>query len=78
MNNHTAIIDITESDIKRHGGPYDRGAADAWYGREFNPHYFVGKTYMSEQIDENKMSQKQILEYTLGYNETPFNQKEWE
>jgi len=35
----------------RHGGPYDRGSADAYYGRPFDPHYFVGDTYNSERID---------------------------
>ena len=34
---------------KRHGGPFDRGAADAYYRRPFNPHYFVGPTYASER-----------------------------
>ena len=24
----------------RHGGPFDRGTADSYYSREFNPHYF--------------------------------------
>ena len=24
----------------RHGGPFDRGGADFWYGRGFNPHYY--------------------------------------
>jgi len=23
----------------RHGGPFDRGSADSWYSRPFNPHY---------------------------------------
>lgn len=25
-----------------HGSPYDRGSADAYYGRRFNPHRYVG------------------------------------
>ena len=32
---------------KRHGGPFDRGGADSYYGRGRNPHYFVGATYSS-------------------------------
>ena len=35
---------------KRHGGPYDRGSADSYYGRPFRPHYFVGATYQSKEI----------------------------
>lgn len=63
---------------KRHGGPYDRGAADAWYGRGFDPHYYVGKTYMSERIGERNMTLQQKLEYTRGYNQSPYGQKEWD
>ena len=28
----------------RHGGPYDRGGADAYYRRKFSPHYFESDT----------------------------------
>jgi len=27
---------------QRHGSPYDRGSADAYYRRDFDPHYFEG------------------------------------
>lgn len=29
---------------ERHGGPYDRGSADAYYRRPFQPHYYRGAT----------------------------------
>ena len=62
---------------QRHGGPYDRGSADAYYGREYRPHYFVGDTHQSEEITLAKMTAEEIVAYTAGYNETPFAQKEW-
>ena len=62
----------------RHGGAYDRGSADAWYGREFHPHYFTGASYQSTMIEEVDMSKEEIAAYTAGYKETPFAQKEWE
>ena len=62
---------------KRHGGPYDRGSADAWYGRDFNPHYFVGATYQSEMVEERRMTLQEKLDYTKGYNSTPFAQKDY-
>ncbi len=34
----------------RHGGPFDRGSADSYYGRPRRPHYFAGRTYQSEEI----------------------------
>ena len=61
----------------RHGGAYDRGSADSWYGREVNPHYFTGATYQSTKIEEVDMSEEEIAAYMAGYNETPFAQKEW-
>lgn len=34
----------------RHGGPFDRGAADSYYGRPQRPHYFTGSSYQSQEI----------------------------
>lgn len=52
---------------KRHGGPYDRGRADAWYSRTKKPHYFTGGTGHSDPIPQKQMTRKQIAEYNLGY-----------
>ena len=54
---------------KRHGGPYDRGSADAYYGRPFRPHLYVGGTYKSEEITEEKMSDQEIEAYQAGYDD---------
>ena len=61
----------------RHGGAYDRGSADSYYGREYRPHYFTGATYQSTEIEEVDMSEEEIAAYAAGYNETPFGQKDW-
>ena len=29
---------------ERHGGPYDRGSADAYYRRDFNAHCYLPET----------------------------------
>jgi hypothetical protein len=60
---------------ERHGGPYDRGAADAWYGREYNPHYFVGDTYSTAKIELAQMTPAEIVAYTAGYTDNEFNGK---
>jgi hypothetical protein len=62
---------------KRHGGPYDRGSADAYYGRECEPHYFTGATYRSTEVLKANMTEEEIAAYMAGYNETPFGLKEW-
>jgi hypothetical protein len=62
---------------KRHGGAYDRGSADAYYGRECEPHYYIGDTYQSPKVEKADMTEEEIAAYMAGYNETPFAQKEW-
>ena len=51
----------------RHGGPFDRGSADSWYGRPEEPHYYVGATAMSARIEEAEMTPEAIAAYYAGY-----------
>jgi hypothetical protein len=64
---------------ERHGGPYDRGAADSWYQRGFNPHYYVGDTYSTPRVELAQMTAAEITAYTAGYryNESSGNFKDW-
>lgn len=64
---------------ERHGGPYDRGSADSYYQRGFDPHYYVGDTYRSDRIELADMTPAEIVEYTKGYkdNEDDGNFKDW-
>jgi hypothetical protein len=62
---------------QRHGSAYDRGSADAWYGRPVDPHYYTGASFQSTRIDVADMTQEEIEAYMAGYNETPFGQKDW-
>jgi hypothetical protein len=64
---------------QRHGGPYDRGAADSYYNRGYNPHYFVGDSYNSPRITLEQMTPAEITAYTAGYryNEELGDHKEW-
>ena len=52
----------------RHGGPFDRGAADSWYSRPYSPHYFTGASYQSTRLELVDMSSKEIDDYAAGYN----------
>jgi hypothetical protein len=54
---------------ERHGGAYDRGSADSYYGRSFQPHYFVGATYSSTMVTEDKMTAEEIAAYTAGFED---------
>ena len=61
---------------KRHGGPYDRGSADRYYRRPYDPHYFKGATYDSEKVELKDMTAEEIVAYTVGYREQT-DQKDW-
>ena len=64
---------------QRHGSPYDRGQADSYYGREYQPHYFVGDSYNTHKIELAQMTAQEIVAYTAGYrdNEANGDKKEW-
>jgi len=70
---HSAYYDT------RHGGPYDRGTADAWYRRAFNPHYYVGDTHSSPKVEMAEMTAAEITAYSTGYRhgEEAGDHKEW-
>lgn len=74
-------MEVMEDTIynKRHGGPYDRGAADSYYRRGFDPHYYTGGTYMTDKVEEKDMTKEEIAAYTAGYedNERAGWYKEW-
>ena len=63
----------------RHGGPYDRGQADSYYQRGFDPHYYVGDSYTSPRVDMQHMTAAEITAYTAGYryNEESGDHKDW-
>lgn len=51
----------------RHGGAYDRGSADRYYGRPFSPHYFVAGTYNSPMVTD--LTEDEIADYRQGWDE---------
>lgn len=51
----------------RHGGPFDRGSADSYYGRGLSPHYYTGGTGTSTKIEQVDMSDKEVADYIAGY-----------
>ena len=64
---------------KRHGGPWDRGSADSYYGRPRVPHYWTGGTGKGQRIDAAGMSSAEIAAYYAGYddNEASGDKKDW-
>jgi hypothetical protein len=65
---------LPQFDRNRHGGFYDRGAADAYYGREPKPHWWPEGTYCGEEVLVT--SAEEVAEYMAGYTECT-DRKEW-
>lgn len=62
----------------KHGGPYDRGSADAYYRRPFDPHYWTNGTGGGERIKIEKGTpeyEAYDAGYTSQYNSGDF--KDW-
>ena len=74
-----AVFNGREYD-QRHGGAFDRGAADSYYNRPRRPHFFSDATYLSDEITERFMTRAQIEEYNAGYdyNEQFGDKKLWD
>lgn len=58
----------------RHGGPRDRGRADAWYDRAKNPHKFQEDTGSSDRVDLTDPAE--IAAYCDGYDNED-GRKDW-
>jgi hypothetical protein len=54
---------------ERHGGPYDRGAADSYYRSGLDPHYYVGATGRSPRVELNAMQPEEVEAYLAGYTD---------
>lgn len=61
----------------RHGGLYDRGSADSYYGRPPGPHWWPLGTGNGEKI--TKLTPEERAEYMAGYehNEKYGDKKNW-
>ena len=67
---------IITNGLPAHGSPQDRGSADRYYGREFNPHYWPEGTSMGKSVELADMTVKEIVAYTHGFNNET-DRKDW-
>ena len=65
-------------DRKLHGGLFDRGSADSYYGRPRDPHYWPRGTGYGQKVTD--LNQLEIAEYLAGYehNEQYGDKKSWD
>jgi len=58
----------------RHGGPYDRGRMDKYYGRCKNPHKFEDDSFMTPLVKD--LTPEEIEAYNAGYDQED-DEKDW-
>jgi hypothetical protein len=54
----------------------DRGAADRYYGRSYDPHWWPEGTNKGSKVALQDMSVDEICAYTKGFNEEE-DRKDW-
>ena len=65
-------------DPKLHGGLFDRGSADSYYGRPRDPHWYPDGTYNGPRVTD--LNPVEIAAYNAGYdwNEQYGDKKNWD
>jgi hypothetical protein len=74
----THIVDIETVYDTRHGGPFDRGSSDSYYGRRRNPHYYVGSTGQSKPIMALTIDELDAYHAGYDFNELAGNKKDYD
>ena len=69
----------TSPSLPTHGGPFDRGRADNYYGRPYDPHYWTGGTGKGLRIGAAGMDADELAAYAAGWadNAATGDRKEW-
>ena len=60
----------------QNGSPRDRGSADRYYGRRYEPHYYPSGTEKGIRIDGVFMTEEQVTAYKNGWDNEE-DRKEW-
>ena len=60
--------------MRLHGSPEDRGAADRYYGRSRNPHYYPNGTHTVPLV--TLLNKAEVAAYNRAYDEET-DRKDW-
>ena len=62
--------------LPKHGSPPDRGSADRYYGRDFDPHWWPLGTSKGIRVEMADMSSEEIVQYSNAYRDET-DRKDW-
>jgi len=67
---------INKTKIPKHGSPQDRGSADRYYGRMYNPHFWPEGTNKGFIVTKDSMTKLEIAAYKYGWDNEE-DKKDW-
>ena len=67
---------IHKTSLPKHGSPQDRGSADRYYGRPYNPHFWPSGTEKGIKVTKSQMSKSEIEAYRYGFDNEE-DRKNW-
>lgn len=76
MDNVINIDNFFEKPLPRHGSSADRGSADAYYGRAYDPHFYEGASMQSVRVEAKDMTQDELMDYHTAYHNQD-DRKDW-
>ena len=62
-------------ELPKHGSPADRGSADAYYGRDYDPHHWPLGTYVGDRVEMKDMTPDEIVLYSTAYRDAVFSRR---
>ena len=68
--------DVKYPELPVNGSPQDRGSADAYYGRRYDPHWYPDGTYKGKRITKEEMTEEEIDAYNYGFD-NEWDRKDW-
>ena len=63
--NKLDIVNARDFFNASHGSPFDRGSADFYYWRPFDPHKYPMGTYVGEAVTD--LTDEELMAYAVGY-----------
>lgn len=70
------IPGVVYDGIPEHGSPQDRGSADAYYGRNPEPHWWPEGSLQGSMVEQKDMTSAQVRQYWYGYRNEE-DRKDW-
>lgn len=76
IDNRLVYGQIQVDNLPMHGSPQDRGSADRYYGRFYDPHFWPAGTSHGRKVITSEMTEDEIAAYKYGWDNEN-DRKDW-